>query len=351
MVYNIAFGILLFHILLHFICDGFLTAHYYKYLENKIKMIINLSRIAAYLKSENIIFETYGDDIEVQKLQAFLPPIERALCYLVGSAPPDVSTIKNSIIICEPGTKVVFPESNSIIYTENPQLSFYLASSLFEQKKDVFIHPQALVTTGTQIGSNVSVGPFSVLEDCTIGDNVTIDAGVKIYKGTIIGSNVKIQSNTVIGANGVMWAWGSHGNKVLCAQTGNTIIQDDAVLGSNITIVRGAFENTPTIIGFETMISHGTMIGHGVVIGDRCHLANNVSLAGSVKVENNCFLGSGVVVRPHITIPQDSIVGAGAVVVKNYSANGVVLAGNPAREMDKNKLAFSGVPTPHSKSK
>ncbi len=311
-------------------------------------MVISLTTITSYLKSKNITFEIFGNDIEVQKLLAFSPSVENALCYFVGSSLPDVSNIKNSIIICETNTGIVFPESNSVVFTKNPQLCFYMASSLFEPKEKAFIHPQAFVAAGSKIGSNVSIGPFCVLEECEIGDNITIESGVKIKKGTIIGNNVVIQSNTVIGATGVMWAWDGHSKKVMCVQTGSVIIRNGVFLGSNITIVKGAFENRPTIIGFETMISHGTMIGHGAIIGDSCHFANNVSLAGSVTIGNNCFLGSGVVVRPHITIPHDAIVGAGAVVVKNYSREGVVLAGNPAREIDRNESAVAGVPPRYS---
>jgi len=313
-------------------------------------MNISLAEITSYLKSQNVPFETYGNDIEVRKMLAFAPSVENALCYLVGSAPPDVSTIRNSIIICEPDTGLAFPESNSLIFTHNPQLCFYRVSSLFEQKQDASIHPQAIIESDAKIGSNVSIGPYCVLETCSIGDNVTIEAGVKIKNGTTIGNNVVIQSNTVIGATGVMWTWDGQGKKVTCAQTGHVVVQDGVFLGSNITIVKGAFENKPTLIGHGTMMSHGTMIGHGVIIGNDCHFANNVSLAGSVIIGNGCFLGSGAIVRPHITIPDGVVVGAGAVVVKNHPAEGVVLAGNPAREIGRAESALAGVPTPHHKS-
>lgn len=311
-------------------------------------MSISLAQITSYLESKSIAIETRGEDIEVQKLLAFSLPIENALCYLVGVMPPDVSHVKNSIIICEPDTGIVFPASNSVIFAKNPQLCFYLISSLFEAKVEAAIHPETLITSNSKIGVNVSIGPYCVLEGCEIGDNVIIEAGAKIKKGTTIGNNVVIQSNTVIGATGVMWTWGEHGQKIMCAQTGRTIIYDGAFLGSNITIVKGAFENKPTVIGSETMMSHGTMIGHGTIIGDRCHFANNVSLAGTVTIGNNCFLGSGAIVRPHITISHNIVVGAGAVVVKNYSTEGIVLAGNPAREIGNNESPLAGVPVPYS---
>ncbi len=312
-------------------------------------MLVSLATIVSYLRSENIVFDVLGEDIKVQKIMAFSSSMENALSYFIGTKPPsNLANIKNSIIICELEKAVVFPPSNSVIYTKHPQLCFYIASSLFEEKKRAFIHPQAVVNSSSKIGTNVSIGPFSVLEECEIGDNVTIGASVNIKKGTIVEGNVVIQSNTVLGVTGVIWTWNAN-QKVMCVQTGNTIIREGVFLGSNISIVKGAFENKPTVIGSKSMISHGTMIGHGVNIGDKCHIANNVSLAGSVIIGNNSFLGSGVVIRPHVTIPPDTIVGAGAVVVKNYLTEGIVLVGNPAREMQRNESILSGVPAPYSR--
>jgi UDP-3-O-[3-hydroxymyristoyl] glucosamine N-acyltransferase len=123
------------------------------------------------------------------------------------------------------------------------------------------------------------------------------------------------------------------------------IIKDDVFIGSNITIVKGSFKNRSTYIGRGTMIAHGTMIGHGVKIGPNNHFANNVSVAGSVMTGKNCFFGSGSVIRPHIKIASDTIVGAGAVVVNNFDQEtGIVLVGNPARVLKNIKKSYSGVP-------
>ena len=45
---------------------------------------------------------------------------------------------------------------------------------------------------------------------------------------------------------------------------------------------------------------------------------------------NNVWLGSGVIVCPGVTIGDNTVVGAGAVVVNDLPAN-VVAVGNPAR--------------------
>ena len=52
--------------------------------------------------------------------------------------------------------------------------------------------------------------------------------------------------------------------------------------------------------------------------------------ARPIVIGNNVWLGSGVIVCPGVTIGDNTVVGAGAVVVKDLPAN-VVAVGNPAR--------------------
>ncbi|AYY15125.1 sugar O-acetyltransferase [Actinobacteria bacterium YIM 96077] len=52
--------------------------------------------------------------------------------------------------------------------------------------------------------------------------------------------------------------------------------------------------------------------------------------ADPITVENNAWLGGGVIVLPGVTIGANTVVGAGGVVSKDLPA-GVVAVGNPAR--------------------
>lgn len=311
-------------------------------------MEISLESVTQLLESKNMNFSVSGKDITIKRIAAIAPDVEEALCYYVGDDATMLSGIKNSIIFCKPGIRLDSRQSNTIITTEHPQLCFYHTSILFDDKPEPVIHSQAIIDPAAEIGQEASVGAFCNIGACTIGENVRIESGVKIHRGTVVGNNVHIEANSVVGASGVMWAWDSDGNKIPCQQTGHVIIEDNVFIGSNITIVRGAFENKPTIIGTGTMMAHGTMIGHGSVIGANNHFANNVSIAGSVTTGENCFFGSGSIVRPHIVLSKDTIVGAGAVVVKDFLQGGQILIGNPARVMEKKGDTASGVPAPFS---
>jgi UDP-3-O-[3-hydroxymyristoyl] glucosamine N-acyltransferase len=307
-------------------------------------MIIDCEMIAEYMKARKLDFEVNGDNICVKRISALGPDVKESICYYTGKDKEEIKGIKNSIIFCYHGFDVDHRQGNTFIFTSNPQLCLYHVSSLFEEKEKSRIHNMSVINPDAIIGENVSIGPFCTIEACMIGNHVSIDSGVKIHKAAIIGNGVYINSNSVIGEAGIMWTSDNKNRKICLLQTGKVIIEDNVYIGSCVRLVRGAFANMPTVIEKNTMIANGTAIGHGGFIGENSHLGNNVTLSGSVRIGKDCFLGSGCTIRPHVIIPDNTIVGAGAVVIKSYSKKGIILVGNPARELITSKRKLTGVP-------
>lgn len=50
----------------------------------------------------------------------------------------------------------------------------------------------------------------------------------------------------------------------------------------------------------------------------------------TINIKDNCFIGNNAVIMPGVTINNNTVVAAGAVVFESYPAN-VVLVGNPAK--------------------
>jgi acetyltransferase-like isoleucine patch superfamily enzyme len=79
-------------------------------------------------------------------------------------------------------------------------------------------------------------------------------------------------------------------------------------------------------------INENCLIASGVTIlsHDHCKRVDNQPFLAETKIGRNCFIAVGATILPGITIGDEVIVGAGAVVTKDVPSN-VVVAGNPAQ--------------------
>jgi len=86
----------------------------------------------------------------------------------------------------------------------------------------------------------------------------------------------------------------------------------------------------------EVRIGHHVMIGPAVQIYTAaCDLQAEARIRGwevakPIVIEDNVWIGGGVILLPDVRIGRNAVVGAGAVVPRNVPANTIV-AGNPAR--------------------
>ncbi len=124
------------------------------------------------------------------------------------------------------------------------------------------------------------------------------------------------------------------------------------------TLGEGAHVTPPLFVDYGENIHIGarTFVNYNltaldvarITIGEDCQIGPNVQLltpthpidpqprrdkleaAEPIVLEDNVWLGGGVIVCPGVTIGENSVIGAGAVVTKDIPAN-VVAVGNPAR--------------------
>ncbi len=257
------------------------------------------------------------------------------------------STQASAVIVA----KNVNVSGKAAIHTQNPSLAFAKIASLFvnqESFKPEGIHKTAVIANDAQIGQNVAVGPYTVIESkAHIGDNTIIYSGCYIGHQTIIGpnaliypnvsirerisigKNVIIHSGAVIGSDGFgfeqLAGTGVH-EKI--PQTGTVVIDDDVEIGANVTIDRARFDKT--FIGKGTKIDNLVQIGHNVHIGERCVIVAQVGIAGSVKIGKGVIFAGQSGVSGHLTVGDGVIVAAQSGVMKSIPAHQKV-TGFPAR--------------------
>lgn len=117
-------------------------------------------------------------------------------------------------------------------------------------------------------------------------------------------------------------------------------VSSRAYVGKDVTILGGtvvcpfAMITGSSHIGLGCVINNGALVPHDVTLGKFVVVSPNVSIGGKVFVGDNVLLGIGSTIKPDLIIGNKSIVGCGAVVVKDVLKKTIVV-GNPAKEMKK----------------
>lgn len=99
----------------------------------------------------------------------------------------------------------------------------------------------------------------------------------------------------------------------------------DHPVGDNCFILEDNTIQPFVRIGNNVTLWSGNHIGHDAVIHDHCFLASHIVVSGYVVIGNNCFIGVNATLRNSITIAPETLIGAGAVIMKDTVEQGVYL--------------------------
>lgn len=186
-----------------------------------------------------------------------------------------------------------------------------------------WIDSRAVIGRNPQIFPGVYIGG-----PVRIGNNVFIGAGTKIVGEAEIGDNVVIRENTVIGADGLTTDRDGDGKALTMPQFGKVVLEDDVQVGANVVIARGAIDETRICRGAK--IDNCAFISHNVTVGEDTFVVGEAILFGSSSTGKRCLISGNATVMNLVHVGDDSIVGAGAVVVKSVPEKSKV-KGSPAR--------------------
>ena len=150
----------------------------------------------------------------------------------------------------------------------------------------------------------------------------------KTKSEVVIGENCKIHSTVILDVDGLKVVNTPDGRKIQFIHTGKVEIGNNVEIGPYTIIHRGTLDST--IIKNGVKIGAHNNIGHNNVIGENTVFAVGAITNGSVQIGNNCWIGSGSLIRNGISICANSVIGLGAVVVKDIKTPGIYM-GNPAK--------------------
>jgi UDP-3-O-[3-hydroxymyristoyl] glucosamine N-acyltransferase len=242
-----------------------------------------------------------------------------------------------------------------VIRVKNPDKAFAEAARLLgpePPQPEPGIHPTALVAENAELGNDVTIGPYCVIEPgARIGSRTVIRAGCYIGHGSAMGEDcslyqhvsvrerVKIGDRTiihngaVIGSDGFGYAHvGETWEKI--PQIGVVEIGNDVEIGANSTIDRARFGKT--VIRNGVKIDNLVQIAHNVTIGENTAIAAQVGIAGSASLGKNIQVGGQAGISGHLKVGDNTVVAGKAGVTKDIEPN-LFVSDFPAIPHDKAK--------------
>ncbi|MCA9120242.1 MAG: acyl-ACP--UDP-N-acetylglucosamine O-acyltransferase [Planctomycetaceae bacterium] len=164
------------------------------------------------------------------------------------------------------------------------------------------IHPSAYVSPKAEIGRNVCIGPFSIVEDdVVVGDNCRLAGHVTIKSGTALGADNEVSEGAVLGGIPQHTKAGS--------QVGTLLIGNGNRIREYVTIHRALAPTNCTKVGDGNMFMVNSHIAHDCNIGNHTVIVNNVMLAGHISVGDGAYFGGAAGAHQFCRIGRLAMVG------------------------------------------
>lgn len=109
-------------------------------------------------------------------------------------------------------------------------------------------------------------------------------------------------------------------------------VVSSAKLGRGNVISFGARIGPEVVVADHVWVGVGTSIGHDCQVGAYTHFCDGVIIAGGVIVGAQCYLGIRAITHQYIEVGQGSLIGMGAVVMRNVPEY-AIMSGNPAKNI------------------
>ena len=172
------------------------------------------------------------------------------------------------------------------------------------------IHSTAVVDDRANIGANVEIGPFSVIEnDVEIGDGCRIGARVSVKSGTRMGTENRIHEGAILG--------GAPQHLKAGASLGELVIGSRNTIREYTTMHLGLSDGDCTQIGDDNMVMVGVHVGHDCHVGSHCIIVNNVLLGGHVIVSDRAYLSGAVAIHQFCRIGAFAMVSGPARIIQD----------------------------------
>jgi acetyltransferase-like isoleucine patch superfamily enzyme len=204
---------------------------------------------------------------------------------------------------------------------------------------DASIGGNAVLHAGTRIGSGCTVGDCAVIgrpptlgplssasreapaattleDEAAVLAGAVVLAGATVRKGAVVGDQAQLRERAILGEQSVLGR--------------GSAVDNDVVIGGRVRIQTNCYVTAASVVEDEVFIGPGVVTTNDNTIGR----VDSLQFLEGVTFRRGCRIGGGVVICPGVEIGAAAFVAAGAVVTRDVPAEATVM-GVPARPTDR----------------
>lgn len=194
------------------------------------------------------------------------------------------------------------------------------------------IHPTAVISPKAELGLDIEVGPY-----CVIEDNVRLGDRCKLH------SHVVIHGHSTLGDENEFFPFAAIGTKSqdlkYDGEPTALHVGDRNVFRENTTIHRGTTEQSPTRIGSDNLFLSYSHVAHDCTVHNHVILSNNGTLAGHVEIDDYAIISGLSAVHQFCRVGAHAITGGISKIVQDIPPFTIV-DGNPATVRGINQVGL-----------
>jgi len=272
----------------------------------------------------------------------------QAAAFVESAKPQGLGDTRAGLLFLRRRAAELAPPGAALAVSDNPRAAFARACAmLFRPKRHAsgaaLINPDASLEEGVEvcagavIGAGVEIGRGSWIgPNAVIGPGVAIGRSCRIGAGAVlqcalIGDDVTIGAGAVLGDSGFGVTLGPDG-LIDIPHLGRVIVQDRVSVGALATVDRGQLADT--ILGEGAKIDNLSQIAHNVHIGAHAVLAAFAGVSGSARIGDGARLAGRVGIADHVVVGANATLAAGSGLMHTVPA-GETWGGYPAKPIKR----------------
>ncbi|HEV8655518.1 MAG TPA: UDP-3-O-(3-hydroxymyristoyl)glucosamine N-acyltransferase [Candidatus Limnocylindria bacterium] len=220
------------------------------------------------------------------------------------------------------------PSSLGLAVADHPEAAFYDLHRWLHASSDFYWRDApTTIDASARVHERAYVAPRNV----RIAARVVVEPNATILERVAIGEDTIVRAGAVLGSEGfefkgpamrqgraarAEWDYGT--TNVAVPHAGSVEIGARVEIQANSTVDRSLFR-LPTRIGDDTKIDNLVHVAHSVRIGARCLIAAGATLAGSVVVGDEVWIGPHAVISSGVRLGDRAAIVIGSTITKDVA--------------------------------